>query len=169
MAKSLGPLTGERVVERARSLVGKKTVYRLGAGGRDPRAPTAGVKCDCSGMAAWALGVDRYLPNGAIPHLPGGDYLETTNIYRDARSPYGFVAEVPWTQARPGDLVAWPDAGPKRQGHVGVVATVDETGARTVVHCSAGNYRTRGDAVAETTADIFKAHGAVVARVAWVS
>ena len=167
MAKSLGPLAADVVVERARSAIGFATRYRLGAGGRNPRAkhPAVATECDCSGFAAWCVGVDRYLPNGAIPHLPGGEWFETSSLWRDARTPFGFVVEVDWDAARPGDLVVYGDKG-KSQGHVGVV--VEASGGPTrVVHCSGGNGR-RGDAIAETGPEVFVRGGALVARVQWV-
>jgi len=175
MARSLGPLTGAQVVARARGAIGKGTKYRLGAGGRNPSALEPGRKavawflCDCSGFAAWCVGVDRYLPNAAIPTLPGGDWFETSALVRDALSPFGFVVKVPWAEAHPGDLVVWPDDG-ALQGHVGIVAEVGTTGPDTVVHCSSGNGKTgTGDAIAETDAGMFLRHGALVARVAWVA
>lgn len=166
MAKALGPLTREELVARARSAVGKGTEYVLGAGGRDPRLPRPEARLDCSGFAAWVAGVDRYLPNGAVPHLPGGEWFECTTLYRDARSPLGFVMEVPWTAALPGDLLVYPDAG-KRQGHVGVVVEAGPTGATSVVHCSSTNWRRTGDAIRETGPEVFLSAGAVVARLAW--
>lgn len=168
MAKSLGPLTAAQVVARARSAAGSGTSYRLGAGGRNPRAshPAVGGACDCSGFVAWCLGVDRYLPNGVIPHMPGGEWFETTSLFLDARSTTGYVSEVPWREAREGDLLVYPDRG-KRQGHVGVVTEADDTGPVLVAHCSAGNARS-GDAIAETGPGVFVAGGAVAARVAWV-
>lgn len=179
VAKSLGILTRGQVVERARSLLAgrwRPTVYLLGAGGRDPRSPHPGLrregapKCDCSGMAAWAVGVDRYLPNGLIPHLPHGEWFETSNLFSDARSTGGYVDEVPWITAQPGDLLVWPDnRARKRQGHVGIVAEVDPMrGPVKVVHCSSGNARVLGNAIAETGVDLFVRFGAIVARVRWV-
>lgn len=173
MAKSLGPLTGARVVERARSAVGAGTRYGLGMGGRNPfaRHPSVLVRgvrvCDCSGFAAWCVGVDRYLPNAVVPHLPGGEWFETTNLWRDARSPFGFVREVPWIDARAGDLLVYPDRG-ARQGHVGVVVAVD-SGPLEVLHCSRKNQSQTGDAIASTGPRVFVAGGAVVARVQWVA
>lgn len=168
MARSLGDLTRQEVVARARGAIGKATVYALGEGGRDPRAASPGARCDCSGFAAWVLGRDRYLPNAAIELLPEFEkWIETSMLYADARSPWGIVAEVPWIEAKPGDLLVWPDAK-GRQGHVGVVATADYAGPATVVHCSSGNYRKTGDAIQETDASVFKAKSAIVARVRWV-
>lgn len=168
MQRSLGPMTREAVVARARGAVGAGTHYELGAGGRDPRTTRPGPKCDCSGFAAWCLGVDRYLPNAGVPHLPDGEWLETTALFRDARSPFGFVTDVAWTAAQPGDLLVWPDAG-KRQGHVGVVSAAKPgVGPRLVVHCAVSNERRTGDAVAETGSELFERAGAIAVRVAWV-
>lgn len=169
MPKSLGPLTSQQVVDRALSACGKATRYKLGAGGRDPRKahPAVAGQCDCSGFAAWCLGVDRYLPNGSIPHLPGGEWFETTQLVRDAKSPFGFVAEVYWAEARPGDLVVYGDRAGK-QGHVGVVVEVGQDGPTKVAHCSMGNER-RGDAIRVTGPAAFSGSGAIAARVAWVA
>lgn len=166
-ARSLGPLTRDQVLERARKAIGQKTVYVLGQGGRDPRADHPGKNCDCSGFAAWVMGVDRYLPNAAIPGIAFGDWFETTALWKDARSPYGFVLEVPWAEALPGDLLVWPDGG-GHQGHVGVCGSLGALGPETVIHCSMGNYRTHGDAIQETGALMFFHRHALVARVRWI-
>lgn len=167
MAKSLGIMTRKQVVDRARSAIGRPTIYSLGAGGRAPQLRLPDVKLDCSGFVAWAMGVDRYLPNGAIPHLPGGDWLECSNVYEDAKTPLGFAAEVPWNLVMPGDVLVWPDRGDK-QGHIGIVTLSNELGPIAVIHCSAGNYRNDGDAIQETDATLFKKNGAIAARIAWV-
>lgn len=169
MARSLGRLSRGEVIARALSAVGAHTAYALGAGGRNPRAKRPAVmgECDCSGYAAWCLGVDRYLPNGAIPHLPGGEWFETSNLYRDARSPFGFVAQVDWEMALPGDLLVFPDVGQK-QGHVGVVVEVDAKGPTRVAHCSTSNAK-HGDAIAVTGPEVFVRNRAIVARVQWVA
>lgn len=176
MKRSLGVLDRDAVVARARSVIGAPIEYRLGAGGRDPRAKTPGTRpkgekesCDCSGFVAWAVGVDRYLPNAGIPTLPTGAWLETSAIYRDARSPFGVAVEVEWDMALPGDLLVYPDYG-GRQGHIGVVSEVSERGdgPLRVVHCSVGNFRATGSAIRETSVDVFRLNGSIVARLAWV-
>lgn len=167
LPRSLGVLRAGEVVDRARSAVGHGTKYVLGAGGRNPRAQRPGTECDCSGFVAWALGVDRYLPNGLIPHLPGGDWFETSAVYLDARSPLGYVVEVPWAAAAAGDVVVWPDRNGS-QGHIGVVTQVSTSGPQLVAHCSSGNWRTTADAIRETSSVLFLRNGAIVARVAWV-
>lgn len=167
MKHSLGRLAPDVVVERARSAISLPIAYKLGAGGRDPRAKTPGAECDCSGFVAWCLGVDRYLPRAGVPTHGAGDWLECSALWRDARSPYGFTAEVEPDMARIGDLLVYPDSG-GRQGHVGVVSEVDSDGPTRVVHCSSGNYKSVGRAVRETGVEVFKLNRALVARVAWV-
>lgn len=151
-----------RSIERARSAIGKGTKYVLGKGGR-PKDWGIGSECDCTGFVAWWLGLDRYLPKN-FPGYPGGEWLETTAVYRDAMSNWGFVDAIQWDQAVPGDIVVWGDRG-GHQGHIGIVATVDATGPKTVIHCSSGNYKTTKDAIRETGAALFLRNGAVVAQV----
>lgn len=169
--KCLGELTRDQVVLRAHSAIGHATPYKLGAGGRDPFSKLPGngtdFACDCSGFVAWAFGVDRYLPNGEIPHLLGGDWLETSNVYRDALSPYGFAAIIPWSDARPADVLVYPDRE-GRQGHIGVISKINGFGADRVIHCSLGNWNEYHDAIRETDAVGFQRHGAITARIAWV-
>lgn len=171
MARRLEGLTRDDVVQRATGAVGKATRYALGRGGRDPAAahPAQGRACDCSGFAAWCVGVDRYLPNAAIPDLPEQyGWFETTALYADARSPWGFVTEIPWTAALPGDLLVWPDAG-GRQGHVGVVVQADHAGPAAVAHCAASHWRKHGDAIRVTSPELFLRNRAVAARVRWLA
>lgn len=167
MKRSLGVLDRTVVVERARAAIAKPIRYQLGQGGRDPRSASPGDACDCSGFVAWCLGVDRYLPNAGIPHMQDGAWWECTAVWRDARSPYGVVAEVDWDMASPGDVVVYPDRGSK-QGHIGIVAEVGIDGPTSVIHCSLGNDKQLGHAVAETAPTVFKHGGAIVGRVAWV-
>jgi len=170
------------VLARARSAIGNGVVYVLGAGGRTPGSTSpaaritseAGVAagCDCSGFVAWCLGVDRYLPTW-LPHYLGGEWFETTAVFRDAKSPYGFVSEVPWAAALPGDVIVYGDhrdaAGVTHEGHIGLVSEVTENGPVSVIHCSLGNFHKTGDAIQETDPSVFIAGKAVTAAVAWVT
>lgn len=170
-------LTRDAVVARARSAPGRSTRYLLGAGGRDPSAPFPGTPdgprpplCDCSGFVAWCLGIDRFLPNDLIPGLPGDErWFETTRIYEDALSPWGFVAQVPLETTLPGDLLVWPDRPPGQQGHVGLVTEIDDAAVARVMHCSSSNFKHTGDAIQETPPAIFLRNHAIAARVKWVT
>lgn len=169
---ALGPLTRAQVLARARSAIGRQTVYQLGAGGRDPNTAHPGdlvaghLECDCTGMGAWAFGVRRFVESWN-PLYEGGDWFESRTLERDARSPWGFIAEVPWLQARPGDVLVWGDR-PGSQGHFGIVATVDVRGPLSVIHCSSGNFRGTGDAIQETPPDLFRKKAALAGVIAWV-
>lgn len=178
--RSLGFLTRDAVVARARSAIGKPTVYWLGKGGRDPSLPHPGwsggdghLYCDCSGFAAWCVGRDRFLPNAGLPESPGYEWFETSNLAQDAQAPGGIVNAVLWQDALPGDLLVWGDRkdadGTRHEGHIGVIASLGQTGPETVVHCSVGNLRKFTDAIHETGVEIFLRNKALVARVAWVA
>lgn len=164
-----------QVVARARSAIGRNIRYELGAGGMNPqRDDPANLlnSCDCSGFAAWALGVKRKTDLPWYVEQNGG-WLETSAIFRDCATPYGFFDGLEWRDSRPGDLLVWGDRkdseGQNRQGHVGIVSEVGPEGPAKVVHCSLGNWKATGDAIAETDVLIFQSHGARVARCAWVT
>lgn len=100
--------------------------YQLGTGGyiwfpdHGPGAPSI-LRSDCSGFAAWCLGLPR---DRADDVLGGPKWVETTQLYLDATGARHFVSAVPLADAQPGDLLVYPDPGPGRQGHVGVVVDV---------------------------------------------
>lgn len=187
--------TDKEVVARAMSAVGKGCVYALGAGGRDPSAlyPWHDVfrvpdtadpvtkaarwkvykrACDCSGFAAWVYGVARRLDPKVVPFWEpeDGNWFETSALARDAERPLGMVNKVPWSQALPGMMLVYGDRvvnGQRHQGHVGVITEVSAGLPTKVVHCSLGNWKHRGDAILETSADNFL-NRAIAASVAWV-
>lgn len=162
-------MTPDEMLARARSMLGKGTVYALGRGGMKPDAEfayDAEKRCDCSGYIAWCLGTSRHTDNPWYKHVNGG-WLETSAIFKDCATPFGIFDGVEWIAAQPSDLLVWGDHD-GHQGHVGVVSQVDENGPTFAIHCSSGNYKGLGDAVAETSSLIFKHHDARVARCAWV-
>lgn len=162
-------MTPDQVISRARSQIGQGTIYALGKGGMlagQERAANTHGQCDCSGFVAWCLGVSRQTSNPWYRSINGG-WFETTAVFKDCGTPFGFVDGVPWSQAQLGMLVVWGDHD-GHQGHIGVVSEVDSAGPAKVIHCSSGNYKALGDAVAETDSGVFKHNDALVARVAWV-
>ena len=97
--------------------------YQLGTGGYvwwpDLEVP---LRCsDCSGFAAWCLGLPR---DRADNVLGGPQWVETSQLHHDATGARHFVSAVPLADAQPGDLLVYPDPGPDKQGHVGVVVDV---------------------------------------------
>lgn len=160
-------MTAADIVARARSAIGHHTIYALGRGGRNPAAALPGDaanRCDCSGFAAWAVGLDRHQPGSLLAKFNGG-WLSTDGLLYDAEHGGGWFRLV--EVAEPGDLVAYGDHlrdGRKRQGHVGVI--VSATGSAwdnlRVVHCSPRNWRVTGDAIQETGAAVFQSRGRFV-------
>jgi cell wall-associated NlpC family hydrolase len=149
-------MTREQVVAKAMSAVGTGTEYSLFEG-------TPGKACSCSRFIAWVLGVPVKIDLPLYRRWNGG-WFETTAVYRDAKSPYGFFREVPWELAEPADLVVWPDTV-KGQGHMGLVVQAKAgLGPAEVVHCSRGNWKRTGDAIRVTDPKVFVLNRAVVAR-----
>ena len=112
---------------------GQAIRYRLGEGGGDPLAAHPADwsenrrqwEVDCSGFAAWCLGIARR--HRAFPLWDG--YISTTSIWHAAGSPDGTEA-ARWFRfvdaPRPGDLVVYPNRyalGIRVGiGHVGIVS-----------------------------------------------
>lgn len=120
-----------RYLNRARSAIGHGIDYGLGKGGMNPKGslPDDGSgKCDCSGFVAWVLGISRK------PKITRRWWIETTQIYRDAVGPQKVFKRI--AKAEPGCLIVFPDVNGK-EGHVGIVASVNSAGdALTVVDCA---------------------------------
>lgn len=168
-------MTPEEVVSRARSqLAGKNpTKYELGRGGFHPQSLTAADtmgRCDCSGFVAWCLGASRHIDHPAyLQEL--GQWVETSAIVRDARrSEHGMFALVALGEARPGMVYVWGDPKSGRgQGHCGIITEINPNAGpwgapHKVIHCSKGNYTSTGDAIQETTTELFVRNHAIVAR-----
>ncbi|MBI5100307.1 MAG: CHAP domain-containing protein [Nitrospirae bacterium] len=146
------------VISRARSVLGKGIKYRLGKGGLKALtiSPANDVnECDCSGYAAWCLGLSRMTDNPVYQKFNGG-WINTDAIVYDANTPVGIfeTLETPI----PGCLIVYPGSSPKSVGHVGIVTeTSGEGEVIKVIHCSSGNYKRTGDAIQETGPAVFKA------------
>lgn len=138
----------ERYLNRARTAIGRGIRYGLGKGGMKPTSPLPDDgtgRCDCSGFVAWVLGMSRK------PKLTRLWWWETSNIYRDAVGKQKVVVRL--TKAVPGCVIVFPDNGGK-EGHVGIVASVDGGHAETVVDCASKG-------ITEQTAAYFHRHGAI--------
>ncbi len=150
-------MTVTEVLQRARSAIGKKIRYRLGAGGIDPKAPTpASVDnaCDCSGFVCWCLGISRKTDHPFYVRLNGG-WINTDAIVRDALEPVGFFRRL--ENPKVGCLIVFPSKRPQRPyGHVGIVTEVQAGKVSKVIHCSSGNYRRYRDAIRETPPTVFQ-------------
>lgn len=163
MLGSVQPTTVEQLLGRARSVLGQKTRYRLGAGNHDPSSPRPfddTRECDCSGYVTWALGLSRYQPHLAWLRLANGGWYNTAGMWLDVREPTGFLA--PLSAARPGAVLVYPAASVSKTkgptiGHVGIVTGIKGPAVTWVIHCSAGAYRRSGDAIRETPPSVFAA------------
>lgn len=73
---------------------------------------------DCSGFVDWVF---YNVLNGAYV-LGHGD---------GASMQHAYCADVPWTEAKPGDLAFYPD-----DSHVGIICGYDEAGNVQIIHCA---------------------------------
>ena len=170
-----------QVVDRARSLTGKSIhaplnavgttagpiLYRLKEhnGGQDPFAPHCASwspdlkrwTSDCTGFVCWCLGLDRYQPP---------DWINTDSALEDALKKK--VRFEPLELPELGCVVvyggAWKNGIRTKVGHWGIVTGLPaEWGPSwdllSVTHCSSGQSRKHGAAIAETSGQLWARHG----------
>ena len=161
----------KELMARARSQIGLPITYRLGGGVFTADKHTcadAKGSSDCSSYACWALGIDKLgdYPWLAKPGTKSGvrdDWYGTDDIWHDAVNlSMGLFEEVhPPEVATIGCVIVYPGRwtlGKARPpGHVGIVSATDGFGATKVIHCSSGNFKVLGHAVAETGPEVFLA------------
>jgi len=148
-------------VARARSAIRKGTKYKMGRGGFKPSSPLphdAALCCDCSGFVAWCIFMSRSLEATGKDKRFGMGWIETTNIYRDAMGPERLFRQI--EDPVPGCGVVYPDKGGE-DGHVGIVSSVQPSGAFTVVDCSSGQYRRTRQAITERDGRFFLREGGI--------
>lgn len=149
--------TSTALIGRARSLLGKGIIYKLGQGGRNPAltpAQLAGSQLDCSGFVAWCLGFDRYITNpfyAAENGENGRGWFETTAAYKDANNGGGILTRI--AAPVPGCIVVYGDStvgGVHTEGHIGIVTEVGPGGTlQKAINCSSSAYRHFNDAITE--------------------
>lgn len=126
----------------------------------DPLKKHRGRGLDCSGFLFWCWGVARKQRlNGKAEHM------DTSWLVRDARGAQRRVMLVAPESIQPGDGVVYGDwldkRGKRREGHCGLVIAPPPGGLGSkfnrmrVVHCSLGNDRSFGYAIAETDGQAF--------------
>lgn len=155
------------VVERAFAAAKWAPVrYQLGSGGsgwlRDPDDPLD--ECDCSGFIAHCLGRSRNAVGAT--DLGATEWVESTQMVRDATGPQTWLRAFPLAEARPGDIVVYGDRE-GRQGHCGIVVGPAAYGAdpRTI-DCGQAVASKRG-AIAVKWKALWGRRGAIVARPVW--
>jgi hypothetical protein len=125
--------------------------------------------CDCSGFVCWALGLDRFQPQGAV------EWLSTDGMLQDAAGPRERFVEVDGPEL--GAVVVygglWNEGKRVRVGHVGLVTglppewdpEVRDCWARlSVTHCSSSMSKA-GAAIAETNGLTWWRRGRFLRRV----
>ncbi len=148
------PKNAIELIERARTALGRKIIYRLGKGGRRPKNETPADSengCDCSGYVAWCLGFDRYIEEPFYARRNGDDgvkgWFETSAAAADAVDKAGILTVI--DAPVPGCIAVYGDSGGS-EGHIGIVTEVNSKGKATkVIHCSSSAYKKHGDAIAE--------------------
>ena len=121
--------------KRALSQNGAPTIYGLGRGGTNPGAPRpqdAKGRCDCSGYAAWVLGVARLQRDKRKAWSLILPWIETTLVARDAQGGQRMFVRIP--EPVEGCVVVYGDRL-RTQGHVGIVVR-NSGGALTTIDCS---------------------------------
>ncbi len=124
------PTSRESAVARAWLIAGTRpTRYKLGAGGRNPSAPTPftvrdGILgSDCIGFVLWCLGLDRYQPK-VFPYYEG--WINTDSAIMDAKGKRSVFELIDRPEL--GSMVIYPSlwkAGKMiRMGHVAIVVEV---------------------------------------------
>ena len=163
--------TSMRVLERARSAVGRRTRYDFGAApppaALDVWPMAAGT--DCSGFVAWCFGLTRYPPQ----YRP--EKLSTDAIYLDAHRRSGSRLFQQVDRPAPADIVIYPsyvtraitrrecrlpgNVGACSAGHVAILSEVRPDGAYGIIECALTPYRQLGDAIAaDRGVGIFEEH-----------
>ena len=155
----IGAMTSKNPVDRARSVVGKRIIYKLGKGGYHPEDPfpSRSGEADCSGFVSWCLGISRRKRFG-----DGHEWVSTSDIYRDANGVQGLFEKIEVPE--PGCLVVYPDSkvgSRTRQGHVAIVT---ETKPLRGVDCSMSSYKRYGDAVRERSITFFLGKRSIFCR-----
>lgn len=176
---------------RARSMLGRQTVYWAGCGGRQPLDALASeavnpgrqwralseplqlryaplksrfdltdagllvMAADCSGYVCWALGFSRQGSPASYTDAQGAIY--TDSIYADAMGRSALAPgqaqrrfeRVPEGSVAPGCLLVYkkPEHSSDPYGHIGIVVEAAAGRASAVLHCSADNYLSSGDAI----------------------
>lgn len=169
------------LLKRARSAAGRGCGYGLGAGAQVPTAYKPwdeNEECDCSAFVCWSLGLSKQQSLAWLKPVNGG-WFNTDGIWWDALfersgffSALGILDQTTQMAASPGNVIVYPSRSlaqrkgyPKHTakiGHVGIVTEVNSGKVTKVIHCSAGNERQLGDAIAETDPKVFQAQPSTI-------
>ncbi len=145
----LASASAQQTLSRARSCLGKGTIYHLGGSDNDPEKPFP-QECDCSGFVDWSMGFWRQLP-------PRSDHWLYTDSIWDGGGEvgHGLFTQVMSGLAQPGDFLVYPSPSPHHVGHIGIVVTVSGGVPTEIIHCSSTNYHNTNDAVRVAPPTVF--------------
>lgn len=141
--------------------------YLLGAGGRDPRAPSpldAAGRADCSALLCWCWGEPRRDAADGEDDIDG-EWLYTTSIYLAAKRRRHGWTEVAPADVRPGDGLVYRGGLPgQRIGHCAIAiarpAVVRTFAELTVIDCAS-----RPDpAIRRRDGGLWDRHGGIAVR-----
>lgn len=147
------PTTGNKLIVRARGVVGIDIAYKLGSGGMNPKLakPSSSGFCDCSGFICWVLGISRQTKIPFYTHNFGG-WINTDAMEGDILSSTGIFDRL--SVPEPGCIVVY--GAQQKIGHVGLVTEVNNGKMVKVIHCSSGNSRLyNGHSIQETAPTVF--------------
>lgn len=146
----LGSASASQTLTRARSCLGRNTVYHLGGSDNDPAASFP-HQCDCSGFVDWSMGTWRQLP-------PRSDkWLYTDSIWEGGGEVGpGLFSETTASNAEPGDFYVYPSPAPHHVGHIGIIVAVEGGKPSQIIHCASSNYQNFLDAVRITAPTVFE-------------
>lgn len=124
-------------VARVLAATAYHVTYKLGRGGYNAKQPNNpawdDLYSDCSGYLSWGLMLKRKRSDTFWAKvLPWFNWIETTNIYRDATGPQKFFVRI-LTPVK-GCVVVYPDRD-GHEGHCGFVTKVGQGGMFEVADC----------------------------------
>ena len=158
------PTRSEVLIQAVAALRWPRNTYKLGKGGYGwlPDYADAQLVTDCSGFGAICLGRSR---NATGPDLGDLEWIETTQLVRDATGPQRLVRAVSLDDLLPGDLIAHGDSG-GRQGHV---AVFEFYGDRRLIHTieSCGATATESSIRRRERTKRWRSKGAIGLRPVW--
>ena len=140
--KLIPSLAANTRIDKARKASYKGIKYRMGHGGTDPDddLPTKDNYCDCSGFAAWTMGLNR------APKKDRPFWIETTAIVRDALGLRKAFTRL--LNPEPGCYAVYGDTA-FRQGHILLVTEVSKDGRLTCIDCSSGSGGKKKESIRE--------------------
>ena len=146
----------QRLIDRARSAIGKGTRFESGKGGADPAAANPldnEGRCDTSGFIAWVIGQSRRTTNEFYLGKNEG-WMNVLRMRQDVLAEGGFLSQI--NTPAPGCLALY-GSSEDSDLNAAIVTEVTEINGRTVptkvISCTSNNWTQHQDAILELPAD----------------